>query len=664
MSINLTLRATKGNPLSHAEMDANFTALKNGVENATSSVVSETPPANPNAGSKWYVPSTGTTYVWDVTNGNGSWVEEPVSSFDGQLRKDLEPKLQYLTPEMFFIAGEVDDTAMLMRLGAAIQSGSRVEFQEREYVISFAGTGKTPYQDAPYGTALIDLYDKKNVTLKGNNCIIKLVNHDIATNGGLMFFRGVFVSGLRASGFNFDYTCTGVNTSGSHYPWVGAFVVKDPDTNANDITKISNDLLFEDMTFKLFHPYGQWATSPNAYLGDPNNGYKLFTVFVSGDYLASSWSKQNRNITLRDMTLKDGHNGYGLWVWACNNVKFINPTAENFTAKYSNHLGAFISSGVPLIRYHQFLCTDVLVENINFNGMKSGDKTVGFEGASLAIVFTTNNAGAGYSHGLMKVKGGVIRGGNGDLARSAADILLFCTAYGVLKVEGVDFDAHPIDSNSIAGAALTYSAEATGGTGYGEVHVSDVTFSKNCDKYQSIQILNGVNSAATDRRCKLVKLDNIHSLSQIQYGLDLSGNSGATFQGCERVEVDGLTIDGRACQTFNNTSTNSRALFLASCANDVLRFNRLTIDSKYYAFSSALMNASSSFIIDDYEERAVNTRDLGGGKIAVLSTKGNGSPEGVQAAAIGSQYLRLDGGSATTLYIKQTGVGNTGWAAK
>lgn len=41
---------------------------------------------------------------------------------------------------------------------------------------------------------------------------------------------------------------------------------------------------------------------------------------------------------------------------------------------------------------------------------------------------------------------------------------------------------------------------------------------------------------------------------------------------------------------------------------------------------------------------------------------GAGSPEGAVYAGVGSAYLRTD--SATTLYIKQTGTGNTGWVAK
>lgn len=50
------------------------------------------------------------------------------------------------------------------------------------------------------------------------------------------------------------------------------------------------------------------------------------------------------------------------------------------------------------------------------------------------------------------------------------------------------------------------------------------------------------------------------------------------------------------------------------------------------------------------------------GSAKVLS--GTGTPEGTVTAPIGSLYLRLDGGVGTSLYVKQTGTGNTGWGAK
>lgn len=43
---------------------------------------------------------------------------------------------------------------------------------------------------------------------------------------------------------------------------------------------------------------------------------------------------------------------------------------------------------------------------------------------------------------------------------------------------------------------------------------------------------------------------------------------------------------------------------------------------------------------------------------------GSGTPEGAQTAPVGSTYARTDGGAVTSFYVKESGVGNTGWVAK
>ena len=60
-------------------------------------------------------------------------------------------------------------------------------------------------------------------------------------------------------------------------------------------------------------------------------------------------------------------------------------------------------------------------------------------------------------------------------------------------------------------------------------------------------------------------------------------------------------------------------------------------------------------------------------KIRTLLTKynvhqklysGSGSPNGVVSAPMGSLYFNTSGGANTTLYVKESGTGNTGWTAK
>lgn len=43
---------------------------------------------------------------------------------------------------------------------------------------------------------------------------------------------------------------------------------------------------------------------------------------------------------------------------------------------------------------------------------------------------------------------------------------------------------------------------------------------------------------------------------------------------------------------------------------------------------------------------------------------GTGSPENIVTAPVGTLYTSDAGGAATTLYVKESGTGNTGWIAK
>ena len=49
---------------------------------------------------------------------------------------------------------------------------------------------------------------------------------------------------------------------------------------------------------------------------------------------------------------------------------------------------------------------------------------------------------------------------------------------------------------------------------------------------------------------------------------------------------------------------------------------------------------------------------------ATFWTSAAGTPEGAVTADIGSMFTRTDGGAGTTLYVKESGAGNTGWVAK
>lgn len=61
---------------------------------------------------------------------------------------------------------------------------------------------------------------------------------------------------------------------------------------------------------------------------------------------------------------------------------------------------------------------------------------------------------------------------------------------------------------------------------------------------------------------------------------------------------------------------------------------------------------------------ATITGNIAPSNTAAIWRAGTGSPEGVVTAVVGSMFTRTDGGASTTLYIKESGSGNTGWVAK
>jgi hypothetical protein len=64
-----------------------------------------------------------------------------------------------------------------------------------------------------------------------------------------------------------------------------------------------------------------------------------------------------------------------------------------------------------------------------------------------------------------------------------------------------------------------------------------------------------------------------------------------------------------------------------------------------------------------WKDAYINSVYVGTGSARLLS--GTGSPEAVVSAAVGSIYLRTDGGTGTAVYFKELGGGgNTGWVAK
>lgn len=89
------------------------------------------------------------------------------------------------------------------------------------------------------------------------------------------------------------------------------------------------------------------------------------------------------------------------------------------------------------------------------------------------------------------------------------------------------------------------------------------------------------------------------------------------------------------------------------------------------ALDLEVRNASGGIVAAFNDSSGASGKITSGGGVAsyyttgnVFWSSGNGSPEGVIAAPVGSLWTRTDGGTSTTLYVKTSGTGNTGWTAK
>jgi hypothetical protein len=111
-----------------------------------------------------------------------------------------------------------------------------------------------------------------------------------------------------------------------------------------------------------------------------------------------------------------------------------------------------------------------------------------------------------------------------------------------------------------------------------------------------------------------------------------------------------VTVDG----TPGTNDMPGKLAFLTSADGTVSPVERLTIDN------AGVVTVSS-------ENLSFNTAGKGllfTGNSSVIWRCGAGTPEGAVTAPVGSLFTRTDGGLLSTLYVKESGTGNTGWVAK
>jgi parallel beta-helix repeat protein len=167
-------------------------------------------------------------------------------------------------------------------------------------------------------------------------------------------------------------------------------------------------------------------------------------------------------------------------------------------------------------------------------------------------------------------------------------------------------------------------------------------------------------------------LNNRHSIYG-NVGSSLVEIIGCKFKGHSTFSVRALGVTD--WRIIGNTFDEANSIALDLSDNAGTSGARLIVQNNIIksGLNALKISAGSSVSASDYYVVADNT--LIGPRPLVYSSmgstggvefrgSGSGSPEGVIYGLRGSIYRRTDGGAKTTLYVKETGVGATGWIGK
>lgn len=184
---------------------------------------------------------------------------------------------------------------------------------------------------------------------------------------------------------------------------------------------------------------------------------------------------------------------------------------------------------------------------------------------------------------------------------------------------------------------------------YGVVHTEGITHKLIDNRFNGNTALPGYLVTGTSRgmfgNIGDVEIANIipssisiGSTTAPAYPLDVKGyinsSTGIAIDGNAKLINNGVYSSTNSFNVFKNDG--SLAMLSIANANSAATFTGTVTSSKF------ILNAAANIFI----------------------SSGAGSPEGIVTAGVGSMYTRSDGGTGTTLYIKEKGTGNTGWIAK
>lgn len=250
-----------------------------------------------------------------------------------------------------------------------------------------------------------------------------------------------------------------------------------------------------------------------------------------------------------------------------------------------------------------------------------------------------------------------------------------------------------------SGATTFYGQQAE----FYNLMITGSTIGLNCQGMQFLHVFGGnlegcdigfqtlgLDPGGTSTGNRDIQLHGIHWESTTTKGLSLGDNTVelAIYGGVNSGSADWLVVDssqllGYCVQNFSSITNSGNAI------TDSVRGITLLWDDNvqngcggqidyFDAASSHSSNPQKAWFVAGASNGRQMVWEAIAGEFRLNGTypamrfgdtgpsfsAGSGTPEGTIAAPVGSLYLRTNGGAATSLYVKESGTGNTGWVGK
>lgn len=283
---------------------------------------------------------------------------------------------------------------------------------------------------------------------------------------------------------------------------------------------------------------------------------------------------------------------------------------------------------------------------------------VGILGTDLSRTFIDDvNINSCGSHGIQYTKGNLIHLGHVELVSNGGHGFYSegtdpNTNGGIvdfLDSRGNTLDGFHLDGPWSESWSGTIFCQSNGGNG--------AYFNTTASKFKVYSESNGGNQVELGTTADSCVIDSLLSTvvnnATVVTNIVFEDFSGKGTQGISQVRINELLVtDGILAGTWKHTVTNTR-----ECTVSVDSSGNATFIITHEDYPTRLTTFRVNGYISSTNE--IYPQNTNAGIFA-----GTGSPEGAVAASPGAIYLNNSGGVGTSLYVKESGAGNTGWVGK